>query len=103
VDKTGRGEDLSGWSPEEKHERHKAQTRAMNRARKRAVAQLVKENPERYFELYAMCAAVEDPPVTARPPKEAAVEEIEAQIEKLRRRLDRARAEQVGSGGEGGG
>jgi superfamily I DNA/RNA helicase len=66
--------------------RHAEQVRRTNRARARAVKQLIAEKPERYDELLRQCGAAEDPPVN---PLGRRVNRTEA--EKIQARIDRAK------------
>lgn len=75
---------MSRWQDPD---RHRAQVRARNRAYYAAVKDLIAEYPEQYRELYAREAARNG--VNPRP-KLTEAEEIEKEIARLQRQLDRA-------------
>ena len=66
-------------------EKHKAQVRAANRARYRAVQALIAEHPERFDDLYAAEAAAEG--VTPKPREKVDAASLQAQIKELTKRL----------------
>jgi hypothetical protein len=70
-------------------DRHRAQVRAANRARYRAVKRLIDENPRRFDELYAEEAALEG--VTPKPPERVDAGKIKTQIATLQERLNAIR------------
>ena len=72
-------------------EKHKAQVRAANRARYRAVQLLIAENQERFDDLYAAQAAVEG--VEPKPRGRLDADQIKNEIDVLTARLARMQAE----------
>jgi hypothetical protein len=70
-------------------DKHRAQVRAANRARYRAIKRLIAENPQRFDELYAYEAAIEG--VTPKPPERVDAGKIQSQIDALRERLAQIR------------
>jgi hypothetical protein len=70
-------------------EKHKAQVRAANRARYRAVNLLIEAHPAEYAAFYAQEAAAEG--VTPKPRERLDTEKITSQIEELQARLARSR------------
>jgi hypothetical protein len=66
-------------------EKHKAQVRAANRARYKAVQILIGENQARFDEVYAAQAALEG--VEPKPRGRVDAEAIQAQIAELQERL----------------
>ena len=72
-------------------EKHKAQVRAANRARYKAVQQLIAENQPRFDDLYAAQAAVEG--VEPKPRGRVDAVQLKNEIDVLTARLARMQAE----------
>jgi hypothetical protein len=68
-------------------DKHKAQVRAANRARYRAMQLLIKENQARFDELYAAQASLEG--VEPKPRGRVDAEHLQTQIAELQERLNR--------------
>jgi hypothetical protein len=66
-------------------EKHKAQVRAANRARYRAMQLLINENQDRFDALYAQQAALEG--VEPKPRGRVDADQIQSQIAELQERL----------------
>ena len=73
-------------------EKHKAQVRAANRARYRAVQLLIGENQERFDTLYAQQATLEG--VEPKPRGRVDAEHIQHQISELQERLAQLQSDQ---------
>jgi hypothetical protein len=71
-------------------DKHKAQVRAANRARYRAMQLLIKENQARFDELYAAQASLEG--VEPKPRGRVDAEQIQTQISELQERLNKMQA-----------
>ena len=72
-------------------EKHKAQVRAANRARYKAVQALIGENQERFDDLYAAQAAAEG--VEPKPRGRVDAVALQHQIDTLKGRLSRLQAD----------
>jgi hypothetical protein len=68
-------------------DKHKAQVRAANRARYRAMQLLIKENQARFDELYAAQASLEG--VEPKPRGRVDAEHLQTQIAELQERLNK--------------
>jgi hypothetical protein len=73
-------------------DKHKAQVRAANRARYKAVQLLIGENQERFDALYAAQASLEG--VEPKPRGRVDADQIQHQIAELQARLKKLQAEQ---------
>jgi len=70
-------------------EKHRAQVRAANRARYKAVQELIREHQARFDVLYAKHAAIEG--VTPSPRGRIDADQIQSQIKQLERQLAQIR------------
>jgi hypothetical protein len=78
---------------------HRELVRKTNRARKKAIDQLIEENGERFDALYRMTAAAENPPV--EPYGRRGVEtarQIKARLKRLQAKLDKLEGDGDGQG-----
>jgi hypothetical protein len=88
--------------PSGEHERrrswakHRAQNRAANAARYRALQRLIEAHPVEYAVIYAEKAA--EAGVTPHPRNEVSVQDMEAQLADLQAALDRTRRDQDDGG-----
>lgn len=77
-------------------EKHRAQVRAANRARYRAVQLLISENQSRFDTLYAQQATLEG--VEPKPRGRVDAEHLQSQISELQERLARLQSGVAASG-----
>lgn len=74
--------------PRNDWDRHRAQVRATNRARYKAIQQLVAENQEEFDQLYAEQCALEDPVVIPRSVEREDPQVLKQEIARLQAQLD---------------
>jgi hypothetical protein len=94
----------SASQPRRDWDRHRAQVRATNHARKVAETLLIIENPERFAQLYAEQGQLVDPVVYPTGPQQRTQDHaafIEKQIARLQAHLDQLQAEVDEERGDG--